>query len=68
MICCTQISQPTIPVVEIEHHVEHVIRPTLSSHEIRPHLALHEKALMTICMALSIQQRIRATRLTRFSW
>jgi hypothetical protein len=51
MVCCTQISQPTIPVAEIEDHVERVIRPTLSSHEIRPHLSLHAKAMMTICMA-----------------
>jgi len=51
MICCAQISQPTTPIAEIEHYVESSIRPILSSPEIRPHLALHGKALMTICMA-----------------
>ena len=51
MICCTQVSQPTVAIAEIEHYVESTVRPTLSSDEIRPHLALHGKALMTICMA-----------------
>jgi hypothetical protein len=51
MICCSQISQPAVPVTEIEDYVERAVRPTLSSHEIRPHLALHAKALMTIYMA-----------------
>jgi hypothetical protein len=50
MICCAQISQPSVAIAEIEHYVESTIRPTLSSDEIRPHLALHESALMTICM------------------
>ena len=51
MICCVQVSQPEIPIAEIEHHVESNVRPTLSSEEIRPYLSLHGKALMTICMA-----------------
>jgi len=50
-ICCARVSEPTVPVVEIEHYVERVVRSTLRSSEIRPHLALHAKALMTICMA-----------------
>lgn len=58
MICCEQVSQPLVPIeavlarrAEIEDYVERIIRPTLSSPEIRPHIALHDKALMTICMA-----------------
>ena len=53
MICCVQVSQPTVPIVEIEQHVETNVRPTLNSQDIRPYLALHGKALMTICMAPS---------------
>jgi len=51
MICCLQIDHPTLAVAEAEQHVEQVIRPTLSSSVIRPHLALHGAALMTICMS-----------------
>jgi len=51
MICCSQISHPTVPAPQIEDHVERTVRPILSSHEIRPYLALHAKTLMTICMA-----------------
>ena len=53
MICCVQISQPDVPIVEIEQHVETNVRPTLSSQDIRPYLSLHGEALMTICMAPS---------------
>ena len=51
MVCCSQISHPTVPVPQIEDHVERTVRPILSSHEIRPYLSLHAKTLMTICMA-----------------
>lgn len=51
MICCSQISHPTVPITEIEDHTERTVRPILSSHKIRPYLVLHAKALMTICMA-----------------
>lgn len=51
MICCVQVSQPEVAIGEIEQHVETNVRPTLSSQDIRPYLAVHGKALMTICMA-----------------
>lgn len=51
VVCCAQISQPEMPIAEIEDYVERVVRPILDSHEIRPYLTLHNKALMTICMA-----------------
>lgn len=51
MICCTQVSHPTLAIATIARYVERDVRPTLSSREIRPHLVLHGKALMTICMA-----------------
>src|SRR6185436_5480544 len=51
MICCLQIDHPTLPIAEVEQHVEQVIRPALCSSVIRPHLTLHGAALMTICMS-----------------
>ena len=53
MICCVQISQPTVLIAEIERYVETSVRPTLNSQDIRPYLAVYGKALMTICMAPS---------------
>ncbi len=51
LICCVHFDQPTLPIAEIEQYVERAVRPTLNSAEIRPHVALANKALMTICMA-----------------
>jgi len=51
MICCSRINHPTVSITEIENHVERTVRPMLESQEIRPHLALHARPLMTICMA-----------------
>lgn len=51
LICCVQISQPEIPIADIEDHVERIIRPSLSSTVIRPHISVGTNALMTICMA-----------------
>lgn len=51
MICCVLVSHSTVAVDEIERYVDRDVRPTLGSNEIRPYLSLHDKALMTICMA-----------------
>ncbi len=50
MICCAQVSQPSVSIVEIERYMDSTVRPVLNSTEIRPYAGLHEQALMTICM------------------